>query len=130
MTELSAESDCIGFLLSRDLFFTSKVTGTAAALGLVVQTVAGLPQLLEKLAARGSACACIFLDLAMNDLDVADLISRLPAGQRPKLVAFGSHVATARLEAATAAGCDEVMPRSRFSATLPELLQQYLSSTC
>lgn len=126
MTEKPGEQ-AIGLLLSRDLFFTSKVTGTAGALGLKVQTVLGIPQLLEKLESSDSQCRCVFLDLALNDLNVADLMSQLPAGTRPKVVAFGSHVATARLEGAEAAGCDEVMPRSRFSATLPELLTKYLS---
>lgn len=129
MTSTTTENRSLGLLVSRDLFFTSKVTGTAAALGLVVQTVPGLPQLLDKLEKSGSTCACIFLDLAMNDLDVADLMSKLPDGPRPKVVAFGSHVATARLEAAADAGCDEVLPRSRFSASLPELLQKYLSAS-
>jgi hypothetical protein len=40
-------------------------------------------------------------------------------------VAFGSHVQTERLQAARDAGCTNVLPRSRFSASLPELLQQY-----
>ena len=116
-----------GLLLGRDLFFTSKVTGTAAALGFVVQTVPGLVQAIERINASETGCACLFLDLAMADLDVAALMAQLPA-DRPKVVAFGSHVATARLEQASAAGCDEVLPRSRFSATLPELLRKYLSN--
>lgn len=127
MTNPSADPARIGLLVSRDLFFTSKVTGTASALGLVVQTVPGIPQVVERLKAGGSTCACVFLDLGIADLDIAGLMAQLPAEHRPKVVAFGSHVATARLEAAAAAGCDEVLPRSRFSSALPQLLQQYLS---
>lgn len=129
MADASPENRTLGYLVSRDLFFTSKVTGTAAALGYVVQTVPGTPQLVDRLNSSGPQCVCVFLDLAMNDLDIADLMSKLPTGSRPKVVAFGSHVATARLEAAAAAGCDEVMPRSKFSGSLPELLQQYLTTT-
>lgn len=127
MTEKPGDQS-VGLLLSRDLFFTSKVTGTAGALGLKVQTVLGIPQLMEKLKSSDVQCRCVFIDLALNDLDVANLMSQFPTETRPKVVAFGSHVATARLEGAEAAGCDEVMPRSRFSATLPELLKKYLSA--
>jgi hypothetical protein len=34
-------------------------------------------------------------------------------------------VETARLQAARDAGCDVVLPRSRFSAELPRLLEEY-----
>lgn len=128
MTDPSPESPRKGLLLSRDLFFTSKVTGTASAIGLKVETVGGIPQVLERLAAQPGEYGCIFLDLEMGNLDVASLMTQLPATSRPKVIAFGAHVATARLENAVAAGCDEVMPRSRFSSSLPQLLQQYLSS--
>jgi hypothetical protein len=40
----------------------------------------------------------------------------------PQLIAFGSHVDEAALTAAQAAGFDLVMPNSRFSRSLPELL--------
>jgi hypothetical protein len=43
-------------------------------------------------------------------------------------VAFGSHVDKARLDQARAAGCDEVLPRSKFSGELPELLRRYLGA--
>jgi hypothetical protein len=55
-------------------------------------------------------------------------MSVLPAETRPKVIAFGAHVQTGLLEAARAAGCDEVLPRSRFSAQLPELLKESLGS--
>ena len=42
------------------------------------------------------------------------------------VIAFGSHVDTARLQAAQTAGCSEVMPRSRLAATLPQLLGKHL----
>ena len=114
-----------GLLISRDLFFTSKVTGTAAALGLSVQTV-GDPNVAINRAVNGD-CRVLFLDLADDSLDVAALLARLPRENRPVVIAFGSHVATARLESARVAGCDEVMPRSKFSATLPEILRRALS---
>jgi CheY-like chemotaxis protein len=110
-------------LVSRDLFFTSKVTGTAEMLGFEVQVVGDAQTAALRIVAE--PYACVFLDLADPGLDVAEFFARLPADGRPPVVAFGSHVATARLQAARDAGCDDVLPRSRFSASLPELLRQY-----
>ena len=121
---MSAPNDPLpALLVSRDLFFTSKVTGTADMLGFEVQVVGDADGALARIAAE--PFACVFLDLADAGLDVAGFFARLPAGRRPSVVAFGSHVATARLQAARDAGCDDVLPRSRFSASLPDLLKKH-----
>jgi CheY-like chemotaxis protein len=83
--------------------------------------------------AKSEAFQCIFIDLADEGLNVAEFFALLktdqPLASLPApVIAFGSHVATARLQAAREAGCTDVMPRSRFSASLPELLQQYCNS--
>lgn len=114
-----------GLLLSRDLIFTAKVTGTARELGHRVM-VAGNTAL---------ACAMIeqwhprvvFVDLAAGDLvSPSSLLAYQTLASGTPLVAFGSHVDTAALAAAAAAGCDPVLPRSRFSAELPDLIRRYL----
>jgi len=114
-------------LISRDLFFTSKVTGTAQALGANVQVVADADSAARRLAAE--RFRCVFIDLADTGLDVAVFFASLKPEMRPPVIAFGSHVATARLQTAREAGCDEVMPRSRFSTSLPDLLKKYCGST-
>ncbi len=115
-----------GILLSRDLIFTTKITGTASAIGHRL-TVVGRPDRLDQALADGPPHA-ILIDLAAGDLvspaALASLRARVPAA---RLVAFGSHVDTASLDAARAAGCDEVMPRSKFVADLPALLARVLS---
>ena len=110
-------------LISRDLFFTSKVTGTANALGIPMRVVAAAQSAAELVAV--SQCRCLFVDLAEAGLDLAGLIGSLPANRKVAVVAYGSHVATALLQAAREAGCTEVMPRSRFSGELPAILRQY-----
>jgi CheY-like chemotaxis protein len=120
------ESAPTAVLLSRDLFFTSKITGTAAALGYRVDTSADMQDAIERLTALGSSC--LFVDLAMPDLQIGTLVDSLPAKKKPVIVAFGAHVDAARLEEARTAGCDEVLPRSRFSSTLPDILKRYLPS--
>jgi CheY-like chemotaxis protein len=120
---LASDVPSPALLVSRDLFFTSKVTGTAEMLGIAMCVVGDAQAAVEHIAAE--SYACVFVDLADPGLDVAGFFARLPADRRPPVVAFGSHVATARLQAARDAGCDDVLPRSRFSASLPELLKAY-----
>ena len=110
-------------LVSRDLFFTSRVTGTAELMGIEVQVAADAQSAAERLAAGDFSC--IFIDLADVGLDVAAFFAQLPPDAHPPVIAFGSHVATARLQAAREAGCDQVLPRSRFSVELPDLLRKY-----
>jgi len=116
-----------GLLISGDLFFTSKVTGTAGSLGLQLDVASSTTQATTQLAE--SVYACVLLDLTLAGLDVSDVITALPRQDRPAVIAFGPHVQTGRLEAARSAGCDEVLPRSRFSAELPQLLGRFVSGT-
>jgi CheY-like chemotaxis protein len=120
----STETKATALLISRDLFFSSKVTGTAAELGFRVAVEGNVAEAASK--AAHSTFRCILLDLAMPGLKVADVVGALPQANRPTVIAFGSHVDTARLDEARQAGCDEVMPRSKFSATLPEILTRTL----
>lgn len=114
----------VGLLISPDLFFTSKVTGTAQALGLRVDAVNDIAAASSRL--RAGDVACVLLDLATPRISVADLLAAMSETSRVPIIAFGSHVNVELLESARAAGA-EVMPRSQFSATLPNILRQYLS---
>jgi hypothetical protein len=72
----------------------------------------------------------VFVDLTAGDLVAPQtlLSYQALAGPATAFVAFGSHVDTKALAAARAAGCDPVMPRSKFSAELPELIGRYFRS--
>lgn len=113
-----------GLLLSRDLLFTTKVTGTARELGHRV-LVAGNVALAQSMIEQWRPVV-VFVDLAAGDLVAvpAILAYRKLAGPATPFIAFGSHVETQALDAARSAGCDPVLPRSRFSAELPELIRQ------
>lgn len=114
-----------GLLLCDDLLFASKVLGTASALKLAVR-VAKTPAVLLDLAGQTSP-TCVILDLHCPGLDLASLIARLaevcPAA---RVVGYGSHVEAATLHAARLAGCDPVLPRSRFVEELPANLAAWL----
>lgn len=113
-------------LLCDDLMFTSRIAGEARALGLTVKPVRSLDQLFDL--ARTESPSCVLLDLAFPGLDLTELFRRLSEAcpTLPRVVAYGSHVDTARLQAARAAGCDPVLPRSKFVTELPQALPQWL----
>ncbi len=71
----------------------------------------------------------MLIDLGFPNLDLPDLLRRLvetcPA--RPRVVAYGSHVDAAGLRAAREAGCDLVLPRSKFVEDLPKELPSWLA---
>lgn len=113
-----------GLLISPDLFFTSKVTGTAQALGLRVDSVDDIAAATSRLEAGD--IGCVLFDLAAPRVTVADLLAAMTDSTRVPIIAFGSHVNVELLESARFAGA-EVMPRSQFSATLPQILRGYLS---
>jgi hypothetical protein len=107
-------------LLTRDLFFGSKVTGTAQALGLPVASAGSLDRLREML--TETRVSAVLLDLAAG-IAPADVAALVPTGTGVTRLGFGAHVDTAALQAARDAGFELVMPRSKFSAELPQLLR-------
>jgi hypothetical protein len=119
------QSGPTGILLSRDLIFTSKITGTAGALGHRVMVAGNRPlalTMIEQWRPR-----VVFVDLAAGDLVSPEALAayQVAAGPSAAFVAFGSHVDTEALAAARAAGCGEVMARSRFTAELPDIVRRH-----
>jgi CheY-like chemotaxis protein len=123
---MSGEKTPLGLLLSDDLIFTSRITGTAQALGLTVKAARSV-EALEALT-RQQVPTGVLVDLGNPGLEVPDLIARLRAAcpVMPRVVAYGSHVDAAGLRAARAAGCDIVLPRSAFVEQLPIALAEWL----
>ncbi len=113
-----------GVLLTTNLLFSTMVTGTASALGQQVAVAADVAEAVELCRARPAAY--VIIDLGMAEIEIEEAVARLreAAGSVP-IIAYGSHVDKVRLDAARAAGCNDVMPRSRFSAELPALLRRY-----
>jgi CheY-like chemotaxis protein len=116
-----------GLLLTQNLLFSSMVTGTALAAGQEVAVAGDLAEAV--MLCRDRPMAFIIIDLSMTEPDIATIMTQLREAAGPvPAIAFGSHVDKARLDEARAAGCDEVMPRSRFSSELPALLRRYSTS--
>ncbi len=62
-------------------------------------------------------------DVVVVDLSRPGALEALARLSGVRTIGFGSHVDHDLLEAARAAGCTEVLPRSRFFARLPDLLR-------
>jgi CheY-like chemotaxis protein len=115
-----------GLLLSDDLIFASRICGTACDLGFTMKTARSV-EALEELA-RQERPGCVIVDLANPGLALAELMRHLAAACTPipRVVAYGPHVDAPALGAARAAGCDPVLPRSKFVEQLPRALQEWL----
>ena len=114
-----------GLLLSDDLIFSSRITGTGRDLGFPIRAVKAANDLLAL--AREAPPACAIVDLANPGLNIAEFVAALKRlSPLANVVAYGSHVDTATLKAARAAGCDLVMPRSQFVELLPKDLANWM----
>ena len=106
-----------------DLFFASKIRGTAEQVGAHVQFSRSIPDAVAK--ARDEAPALIIVDLNAGCCDVLELARALKGDEALSgvpLLGFFSHIQTELQQAAVAAGYDRVMPRSAFTKNLPDIL--------
>ena len=115
-----------GVLLCRDLMFQVKITSTARELGFAVKTAGDLAA--AEALIREHRPKAVFVDLAAGPVASPESLVRLQdvAGPQTPFLAFGSHVDADALDAAKAAGCREVMPRSKFTRILPDLIRDHL----
>jgi CheY-like chemotaxis protein len=112
----------LGAVLCDDLMFSSRITGTARALGLAMRVCRSPADLLAL--AVEQPLACVIVDLHHAELDITSLAAAVKQ-QGGRVVAFGSHVAAEVLRAARDAGCDLVLPRSQFVQQLPTALPEW-----
>ncbi|HEX5702893.1 MAG TPA: hypothetical protein VFX97_06820 [Pyrinomonadaceae bacterium] len=108
-----------------DLFFASKIRGTAGQVGARVQFSRSIPDAVAK--ARQEAPALIIADLNAGCCDVLELARALKSDEALAgvvLLGFFSHIQTELQQAAVAAGYDRVMPRSAFTMKLAAILSE------
>jgi CheY-like chemotaxis protein len=105
-----------------DLFFQAKMAETARRLGVELKTVTTGDALLSE--AQQSAPALLIVDLNARSGGVEALERLRAAGNQRPVVAFLSHVQVELAERARAAGCQEVMPRSKFTQNLAAILSR------
>jgi DNA-binding NarL/FixJ family response regulator len=105
--------------LVEDIFFIAKMKETAKQAGVALET-AGTPTALAE-AARTDTTTLLIVDL--NARGSIEAIEKLrAAGNALPVIAFFSHVQAELGERARVAGCEQVMPRSKFTRELAEIL--------
>ena len=107
-----------------DMFFASKIRGTAEHLNITVEFARTADALFD--AAKTEVPSLIILDLHATQVDPFALAARLKADEQLRgvpIVAFFSHVQTELQRRAAEAGVDHVLPRSVFTKRLAEILR-------
>ena len=108
-----------------DLFFASKIRGTAEELGVRARFARSIEVMIE--AARREAPALIICDLHSEKVDPIELAKQLKTDGQLRsipLLGFFSHVQTELQRQAEEAGFDRVLPRSAFTRDLPKILSE------
>jgi DNA-binding NarL/FixJ family response regulator len=104
-----------------DLMFSSKVT--ACARGKPIEWLKRGAKVAEQVAA--SKPDVLLIDLASPQLDAVNAIREIKKGEgkHTTVIGYVDHTRTDLIEAARAAGCDQVMSKGEFARRLPELLE-------
>jgi CheY-like chemotaxis protein len=106
-----------------DLFFASKLRGTAEELGVTMKFARNADALLN--AARRDHPDLIIFDLNSELANPAEMARQLKADEQLRsvpLLGFFSHVQVELRQEAEAAGIDQVLPRSAFTTQLGQIL--------
>ena len=104
-----------------DLFFATRISGTAERLGVALE-MPGPAAALETIRRVPPDLVILDLHASGDPLKLARALRADIATRSIHLIGFYSHVDRELREAALAAGLDQVLPRSVFSVRLPALL--------
>jgi DNA-binding NarL/FixJ family response regulator len=110
-------------VLIDDLFFQAKLHETAKLTGVTLETVGTGEQLVKSAAASPAALIIVDLNARQGALQAVETLAASASGNPRRVIAFLSHVQTDLAERARAAGCQEVMPRSKFTQNLADILR-------
>ena len=104
-----------------DLIFDSRLRSTAEAIGLGYRSVRTLERLHESLDSRPRAI--VIVDMEVNGISACDAIAQSIAhSAKATVIAYYPHVQTELRQQAVDAGADMILPRSRFSAEITDIL--------
>jgi len=108
-----------------DLFFQAKMLETAKQLGVELRTCTTPDALAAEIAGATPKLIVVDLNARGNPLEAIERMHAI--GSNIPLIAFLSHVQVELAERARAAGCREVMPRSKFTRDLATIFAQVKS---
>jgi DNA-binding NtrC family response regulator len=105
-----------------DIFFQAKMLETAKQLGIELRVCSTPEALVAEAAKNGTNLAIVDLNSRAKPLEAIVRMQATSPGI--PVVAFLSHVQVDLANAARAAGCREVMPRSQFTRDLATILER------
>lgn len=105
-----------------DLFFQSKLVESAKQVGVELRTCSTAEALAEQIAGGMPRLVIVDLNARGNPIEALRRVQAM--GREIPLIAYLSHVQTDLAESARAAGCREVMPRSKFTRELATILSR------
>jgi CheY-like chemotaxis protein len=106
-----------------DMFFASKIRGTAEAVGVEIKFVRNLDQLSSATSEQPDLIVADLHNQKIEPTVLAQTLKQSDALKSVPLLGFFSHVETELQRKALAAGFDQVVPRSVFSRDLAGILQ-------
>ena len=109
-----------------DLFFRSKIEATTRHLNVPVRFVTA-KELVKACADQNAAAVLIELSNNGDGLAAVRALRQGRVAETMTVIGFLSHVDKALAREAEAAGVSQVMPRSQFSETLPDLLMDLVA---
>ena len=107
-------------VLVDDLFFQSKIVETARHTGVDLKLCSTPNAFIAGNRRQRASLAIVDLNARSNPLSAIERLKA--AGNQVPVISYLSHVQTELAEQAKAAGCREVMPRSKFSMNLAAIL--------
>ncbi len=113
--------------LTKDLMFSSRVSACAQTLEIDLAVVTDHGRLLANAAQKQAQL--VLLDLSTPGFDPREIVPQLRQLTCPPkaIIAYGPHVHKAKLSAAQAAGCDEVLARGEFNNRMAKILASHVT---
>lgn len=110
-----------------DLFFQSKLIETAKQVGVELRTCGTADALTAEVSKSTPRLVVVDLNARSSPIEAVERVQSLD--REIPLVAFLSHVQTDLIAKARAAGCRDVMPRSKFTRDLATILARAKSQS-
>lgn len=111
------------FALIDDIFFQAKLMETAKHTGVEMKPFSSAGALLAAMD-NGASPKLVVVDLNARSAPVETIASLRAQNSQIPVVAFFSHVQTELAQRARAAGCTEILPRSKFTKDLAAIFSR------
>ena len=122
--ETSQKTVC---LVADDMFFSSKIESATKHLGIVMIKVKNHDEFRDKI--EGKTVDLVIVDLASKRIDAKDIFIKLksfPEHQETFCIGYLPHVERELASKFREKGVDLVIPRSKFSREMSEIIEEHL----